>query len=80
MAATPSTMIAAAIRAGLPAGVEFSEGAYAFFKGADYMLTADATRRGFRWCLSDLVECEDRYFPSTALDAALAALASARMV
>ena len=74
---TPSTMIAAAIRNGLPAGVEFSEGAYAFFKGADYMLTADATRRGFRWCLSDLNEGDDCYFSSTSLAAALAALAAA---
>jgi hypothetical protein len=74
---TPSTMIAAAIRKGLPAGVEFSEGANAFFKGADYMLTADATRRGFRWCLSDICEGDDTYFPSSALTTALAALAAA---
>ena len=76
--ATASDLIAAAIRKGLPAGVEWSESAHAFFKGADYMLTADATRRGFRWCLSDLVECEDFTFAS--LDKALAALASARMI
>jgi len=69
-------MINAALRNGLPAGVEFSEGSRAFFKSADYMLTADATLRGFRWCLSDLVEGEDRYFPAAALAAALDALAA----
>ena len=69
-------MINAALRKGLPAGVEFSEGSRAFFKGADYTLTADATRNGFRWCLSDLVECEDRYFPAAALGSAMDALAA----
>lgn len=77
---TPSCMISAAIRKGLPAGVEWSESALAFFKGADHMLTAEPTRRGFRWCLSDLVECEDRYFPASSLGVALNALAAARMV
>ena len=77
MATTPSAMISASISNGLPAGVEFSEGALAFFKGADYMLTADATRRGFRWCLSDICEGEDRYFPAAALATALDALAAA---
>jgi len=70
-------MINAALRKGLPAGVEFSEGSRAFFKGADYMLTADATRRGFRWCLSDICKGDDRYFPADALGSALDALAAA---
>ena len=69
-------MINAALLKGLPAGVEFSEGSRAFFKGADYTLTADATRRGFRWCLSDVCEGEDRYFPAAALGSALDALAA----
>jgi hypothetical protein len=74
---TPSAMINAALLKGLPAGVEFSEGSRAFFKGADYIMIADATRRGFRWCLSDICEGEDRYFPAAALGSALDALAAA---
>lgn len=75
-ATTPITMITRAISAGLPAGVEWSEGAHAFFKGADFILTADATRKGFQWCLSDIDAGSDQYFPPAALPAALAALAA----
>ena len=74
---TPCSMISAAIRKGLPAGVEWSESAHAFFNGADYMLTAEPTRRGFRWCVSDIVEGDDTYFPSSALTTALDSLAAA---